>query len=86
MPGPEARTVWLTNGPPIGTDGPRKDRIRRLKLLSPHILPPNLARSCWRMPRNGSRPRPYIFEGVRPIEQPTIESTIKLSYVLYLLP
>jgi hypothetical protein len=27
---------------------------------------------------------PYIFERIRPIEQPTIESTDNLSFILYL--
>jgi hypothetical protein len=35
---------------------------------------------------NMSRPPPYIFEGVRPIEKPTIDQTINLPSVIYFLP
>jgi hypothetical protein len=36
--GPEARVVRLTDGASIGTDSPRINRIRRLKLLSPYVF------------------------------------------------
>jgi hypothetical protein len=71
----------------VHTDGPRIDQIRQLKFLSPRVfIPPNLVGAIGECLVTGPDLSPYIFEGIRPIKEPTIESTIKLSYILYLLP